>query len=87
MVILFLLNGYLIVQLKKTNPEEYESAGKPRVFWLKYRTFVFMHYVLTGKYKNIRDKNLVTLFNISRVLNVILVAGIIFFLITISVTD
>ena len=76
----------MIIQLKKTNPEEYEKAGKPWWFWGDHRSFIFMSYILTGKYKNIKDQNMANLFHAARVLTIILIASMIFFFISISVS-
>ena len=74
-VTLIILNGYLIIKLKKSHPNEYTKTGRPWPFWNDHRTLTFMIFVLKGNYKKIPDKNLVNLFNISRALTIVLLTS------------
>jgi len=57
---------YLIGELKAF-PEEYRKAGSPSPFWNDGRSWVFLGYVLRGRFFAIPDANLIVTFKVFRI--------------------
>ena len=64
---------YLVGELRAF-PEEYRKAGSPSSFWNDGRTWVFLGYVLRGRFFAIPDESLVATFKIYRALEVVRLA-------------
>jgi hypothetical protein len=79
--------AYLIEALKQAYPEEYDKAGRPWYFWIDHRTVLFTGYVLKAKYRFIPDKNLVAVFNISRVILIVMHISLFLFLVSVFITE
>ena len=60
-----LFGAYLITELR-TYPEEFRRAGSPSRFWNDGRSFVFLWYVLAGRFTSLPDANLVSHFRVFR---------------------
>lgn len=68
MASIIVLNFPLISRLKKISSNEFQKAGRPNPLWSDIRSFKFIAYILSRKYRNLTDSGLVSMFGIARVL-------------------